>query len=55
MNKSVNPQNRGKLQQIMMNTFHGEMQSLNPDLQLILIDDLITAFYNRLVVMEKFC
>ena len=55
MKNSNNPQNREKLQQIMITSLQKEMQSINPDLQSILIDDLITAFYNRLVVLEKFC
>jgi hypothetical protein len=37
----------------MINTFQKEMQSLNSQLQTILIDDMITAFYNRLNIMQK--
>ena len=55
MKNSINPQNREKLTQIMIASLQKEMQSINPNLQSILIDDLITAFYNRLVVLEKFC
>ena len=54
MKTSNIPKNREKLQQKMMNTLQEELQSLNPDLQSILIDDMITAFYNRLFVMKKF-
>ena len=46
-------QKRNKLKKIMINTFQKEMQSLNNQLQTILIDDMITAFYNRLNVMQK--
>ncbi len=46
-------QKRNKLKKIMINTFQKEMQSLNSQLQTILIDDMITAFYNRLNVMQK--
>jgi len=46
---------RKELQLKMMTTLQNELQSLNPQLQSILIDDMITAFYNRLVVMQRFC
>jgi len=44
---------RERLQKVMMETLTKEVQTLNHDLQLILIDDMITAFYNRLSVMQK--
>ena len=44
---------REKLQKVMMETFYKEVQTLNHELQSILIDDMITAFYNRLNVMKK--
>ena len=46
-------QKRNRLKKVMINTFQKEMQSLNSQLQTILIDDMITAFYNRLNVMKK--
>jgi hypothetical protein len=46
-------ENREKLQKTMMKSLETEVQQLNPDLQSILIDDMITAFYNRLHVMKK--
>ena len=46
-------QKRNRLKKVMINTFQKEMQSLNSQLQTILIDDMITAFYNRLNVMQK--
>jgi hypothetical protein len=46
-------ENREKLQKTMMKSLETEVQQLNPDLQLILIDDMITAFYNRLNVFKK--
>lgn len=42
-----------RLQKVMMETLQKELQPLNHDLQSILIDDMITAFYNRLNVMKK--
>jgi len=44
---------RERLQKVMMETLQKEVQTLNPELQSILIDDMITAFYNRLNVMKK--
>ena len=44
---------RERLQKVMMETLHKEVQTLNHELQSILIDDMITAFYNRLNVMKK--
>ena len=44
---------RERLQKVMMETLTKEVQTLNHDLQSILIDDMITAFYNRLNVMQK--
>ena len=38
---------REKLQKVMMITFQNEMQTLNNELQSMLIDDMITAFNNR--------
>ena len=46
-------QKRNRRKKVMINTFQKEMQSLNSQLQTILIDDMITAFYNRLNVMQK--
>ena len=44
---------RERLQKVMMETLHKEVQILDHELQSILIDDMITAFYNRLNVMKK--
>lgn len=46
-------QKRNRLKKVMINTFQKEIQSLNSQLQTILIDDMITAFYNRLNIMQK--
>jgi len=45
--------NREKLQNVIMTTFHDEIQTLNRELQSMLIDDMITAFHNRLIVLKK--
>jgi hypothetical protein len=44
---------RERLQKVMMETLQKEIQTLNHELQSILIDDMVTAFYNRLNVMKK--
>ena len=44
---------RNQLKQVMTDTFQNEIQSLNSQLQSILIDDMTTAFLNRLSVMKK--
>lgn len=44
---------RNQLKKVMTNTFQNEVQSLNSQLQSILIDDMTTAFLNRLNVMKK--
>jgi len=48
-----NLQNREKLKTEMMQTFQTQMQHLSKDIQSILVDDLVTAFYSRLQVMTK--
>ncbi len=53
MEKSFSPQNRKKLQKLMMDAFTSEIQTLTPDLQYILTDDLVTALQNRLVVLQR--
>jgi hypothetical protein len=44
---------REKLHRVMKKAFENEIQELDSDLRSILIDDLITAFYNRLIVLQK--
>ena len=46
-------EDRVKLQKIMMETFQKEVQLLSPEMQSILFDDLVTAFYSRLNVMKE--
>jgi len=53
MKNAASMQNRAKLQKTMMKSFEKEVNQLNPDFRSILIDDMITAFYNRLDVMKK--
>jgi hypothetical protein len=53
MKKSFSPQNRKKLQKMMMEAFTSEIQTLTPELQYILADDMVTALQNRLLVFQR--
>jgi hypothetical protein len=53
MEKSFTPQSRKKLQKMMMEAFTSEIQTLTPELQSILADDMVTAFQNRLMVFQR--
>jgi len=44
---------RERIQKTMMEAFHNQLQPLNKQLQSILIDDMVTAFYNRLDILKK--
>jgi|Deesub1362B_J571_1020462.scaffolds.fasta_scaffold01909_4 predicted RecB family endonuclease len=52
MRNSFTPEKRAKLQQKIMIALEEEVQVLSPELQKILIDDLVTAFENRLKVLK---
>jgi hypothetical protein len=53
MKKSFSPENRKKLQKMMLEAFTSEINNLSPELQYILADDMVTALQNRLVVFQK--
>ena len=53
MEKTLSTQERKKLQKIMMKAFKNEIQTLTPELQNILADDLVTALQNRLTVLQR--
>jgi hypothetical protein len=53
MKKSFSPQNRKKLQKMMLEAFTSEIHTLTPELQYILADDLVTALQNRLLVFQR--
>jgi hypothetical protein len=53
MKKSFSPQNRKKLQKMMLEAFTSEIQTLTPELQYLLADDLVTALQNRLMVFQR--
>jgi hypothetical protein len=53
MKKSFSPQNRKKLQKMMLEALTSEIQTLSPELQYILADDMVTALQNRLMVFQR--
>lgn len=53
MKKSFSPQSRKKLQKMVMEAFTSEIQTLTPELQYLLADDLVTALQNRLMVFQR--
>jgi hypothetical protein len=42
-----------RLQKVLLEVFQQEFQSLNPEFQSILLDDLVTVFHNRLAVLKN--
>lgn len=45
---------RENLQKVLITTLGKDLQTLDSELQSFLVDDLITAFYNRLRVLKRF-
>jgi hypothetical protein len=44
---------RQKLEKVMQDILQPEIQTIKPELQSILIDDMLTVFYNRQTVLKK--
>jgi hypothetical protein len=53
LRKSFTPESRKKLQKMMLEVFTSEIQTLPPELQSILADDMVTALQNRLLVFQN--
>ena len=53
MKYQVNAKSRKELKYKMATVFSEKIQTLSPDLQDVLLDDLITAFENRLSVLNR--
>ena len=53
MEHQTNAKSRKELKQKMAAVFSEKIQQLSPDLQYILLDDLVTAFENRLSVLNR--
>ena len=53
MKYQVNAKSRKELKYKMATVFSEKIQTLSPDLQDVLLDDLVTAFENRLSVLNR--
>ena len=53
MEHQTNAKSRKELKHKMAAVFSEKIQQLSPDLQYILLDDLVTAFENRLSVLNR--
>jgi hypothetical protein len=53
MEKMLSPQERKRLQKLMREALKNEIQTLTPEIQYLLTDDLVTAFQNRLTVFQR--
>jgi hypothetical protein len=53
MKSRYTSKNRNELKLEIANVFQQNMQMLSKDLQEILLDDLVTAFENRLTVLKR--
>lgn len=53
MEKAQSPQGRERLEGKLMDAFKDELKTLSLDFQDVLIDDLVTAFQNRMHVFMK--
>ena len=50
---AVTPSERKQLETKMRKVFEREMHELDQDLQSVLVDDIVTAFLNRMSVFHK--
>lgn len=53
MNECLDPKSRKKLEAKMLVLFGESMQSLSKECQMLLADDLVTAFENRVKVLNR--
>ena len=51
--KQINGKNRKELKNEMAQVFSGRIQILSTEMQDILLDDLVTAFENRIEVLDR--
>ena len=52
MTKMYSLQNREKLQKLMFETFSDQIGNLSNELQRLLVDDMVTAFQNRILILR---
>ena len=53
MKKSFSQESRKKLQKMMLEVFTSEINTLTPELQTILADDMVTVLQNRILVFQN--
>jgi hypothetical protein len=53
MKRSISVKVREQLQKGILEVFDSEVKTLAPELQYILADDMVTAFHNRLAVLQR--
>ncbi len=53
MNQKLTTRKKKELKAKMAATFEEKIKALSPEYQRILIDDMVTAFENRLTIMER--
>ena len=53
MNLQISSKSRKELEAKMVTVFGGKIKALSTELQRILIDDMVTAFENRLNVLNR--
>lgn len=53
MNQQISSKNRKEIEAKMAAVFTGKIKALSAELQKILVDDMVTAFENRLKVLNR--
>ena len=54
MTNTNSVEQRENLQKVLITTLGKDLQTLDSEIASVLVDDLITAFYNRLKVLKRF-
>ncbi len=53
--KQIQEKDRKEIETKLANVFHSEIDGLTTELREILLDDMVTAFENRLNVLNNVC
>jgi len=53
--KQIHDKDRKEMESKLANVFHAEINGLTTELREILLDDMVTAFENRLNVLNNAC
>ena len=53
--KQIQDRDRKEIETKLANVFHSEINGLTTELREILLDDMVTAFENRLNVLKNAC